>query len=255
MKSSTLFFCAIASALTINSMSPDSILNSHKLIVRAPASNKDASPAPKKFDICKYVSKGEKLETDVKKLLEDKVEVLESVKADEPKVEAKEEAKEDIKEEHKKSDDKKPKVVEQKSENSELMALMSQMTTMFTTQMQMQMMMQNQMMSMMLQMQTNMMPQINPYSPSLYLNNGPYNGYPSFSDSIGLMGLGVGIPAPQNSNPYSAMPVIQRTQLQSPVDFGFSFNNQAPEAIKGFDFNIPPEEFMKVDLDQTTVAL
>ena len=232
MKASTILFCALASVLTINSRSPESIWNSQKSTNRMPASEKNVSPPAKKidpkiFDLCKYESKGEKLETDVKTLLEDKVEVLKSVeepakvKKDEPKV---------------------PAVVEHKSENADWMALMSQMTTMFTTQMQLQMQLQNQMMGLMLQMQTNMMFQTNQFS-----------GYPSLTDSLSFggnglgMGMGIGMspqPSPWSpySNPYSAMPQIQRAEIPAPMNLGF-------------DFIQTPDDLIKVNMDQTTVAL
>ncbi|MDD4972880.1 MAG: hypothetical protein PHY93_00935 [Bacteriovorax sp.] len=217
--------------------------------------------------VCKSESKGEKLEADIKKLLDDKEEVLKRVDGlkkenDElklkltvtPELKKQEIVKADVKAdtEENAAEDKAPVVkksqaLDKKSENSELMALMSQMTTMFSTQMQSQMQMQIQMMNTLSQMQTSMMPQTNPYSPSLYSNNFMNNyshGYPSLSDSIGSYELGLGIPAQSSpwsdySNPYSIAPSLKRQQLSSPTDFGFSFN-QTPNAIRGFDFNQAP---------------
>jgi myosin heavy subunit len=228
--------------------------------------------------VCKSESKGEKLEADIKKLLDDKEEVLKRVDGlkkenDELKLKltaapevkkqeiAKTEVKAEVKVEKEESiaEDKAPvakksQALDKKLENSELMALMSQMTTMFTTQMQSQMQMQVQMMNMLSQMQTNMMPQTNPYSPSLYSNNFMNNyahGYPSLNDSIGSYGLGMGLgisaqssPWSDYSNPYSMAPSIKRQQLSAPADFGFSFN-QAPYAIRGFDFNQAPAASQK----------
>ncbi|MBC7537771.1 MAG: hypothetical protein H7281_03060 [Bacteriovorax sp.] len=214
--------------------------------------------------VCKSESKGEKLEADIKKLLDDKEEVLKRVDglkkendelklkltvAAEPKAEVKKQeiAKVDVKvdkdteKEEDKAPVKKSQALEAKSQNSELMALMSQMTTMFSAQMQNQMQMQVQMMNMLSQMQTNMMPQMNQYSPSIFSNSGRYFG---LSDNIDLLGSEVGIhsqssPWSDYSNPYSIMPSMNRQQISHTSDFGFSFN-QTPELIRGYDFNQAP---------------
>lgn len=241
MKANILFFCTVASVLTIQSISPNLLKNIHPINGRLPASETippsddkvNTSPAPQVA--CKSELKGEKLEADVKKSSKDiqaVIEVVENPKADKKAEVQKENA-------------------DKKSDNSEMLSLMSQMTTLFTTQMQMQMQMQNQMLSMILQMQSSQMPPMNPYSPSLYsnYNNNQYGGYPNMNDSLGFLGAGVGIgnssqaqPWSHLPNPYSAQPNMERNQMMLPSEFGFSFN-QAPLMMRGFDFN------------QTTVSL
>lgn len=204
--------------------------------------------------VCKSESKGEKLEADVKKLLEDKESVLKQV--DGLKKENEDLKLKLIVPEVKSSvvAEVKPEVkAEAKSQNAEVIALMSQMTTMFSAQMQSQMQMQVQMMSMLSQMQNNRMPQMSPYAygpsqfsigqASGYPSAGSYGGYPTFNDGLGLGAMGIGISAPTSpwsdyQNPYSIMPSMSRQQLPTPADFGFSFNR--PQGIQGFDFNQTP---------------
>lgn len=222
--------------------------------------------------ICKTESKGEKLEAEMKKLLEDKEAVLKEVDGlkkenGELKIkltttpEAKPEVVADVKPEVKpeakpevKSEDKKEPVLK-KSENSELIALMAQMTSMFSAQMQTQMQMQVQMMNMLSQMQSNMMPEISPYAynPSQNFRSQNY-GYPfagsygsygnySLSDSIGLGGYGIGLQAPSSpwsdyQNPYSSLPSLNRHSIPQSFDFGFGANQ--PQRFQGFDFNQAP---------------
>lgn len=197
MKANKLFFLAITSFISIQSLSPDLILKAN---LRSPASDekveetkeeKKEETKPEKT-ICKSELKGEKLEADVKKSLSDKEEVISKLEA---KTESKVESKDEVK----------------KSDNSEILALMSQMTTMFTLQMQMQM----QMMNMFSLMQFNQQPM----------------AYPTLSDSLNFYGMGVGIPAQTSpwsnySNPYSIMPSISQQPEQSTFGYGY-----------GFDFN------------------
>lgn len=189
--------------------------------------------------VCKSESKGEKLEADVKKLLEDKESVLKQV-------DGLKKENEDLKLKLLVPEVKSSVVAEAKSPNAEVIALMSQMTTMFSAQMQSQMQMQVQMMSMLSQMQNNSMPQMSPYAYGQglgYPSAGSYGGYPTFNDSLSLGAMGIGVSAPISpwsnyQNPYSIMPSISRQQLQTPADFGFSFNR--PQGIQGFDFNQTP---------------
>ena len=198
MKANKLILCALASLLTIQLKSPNPInKDSHHVIQRIPASDIETASQD---NHCKSESKGEKLESDVNKLLEDKVEILKVVEA----------PKENI-----------------KTDSSELLALMSQITTLFTSQMQMQ----NQMMSMILQMQSNIMPQLNPYSPNLYSNNFNYQLSPTLNDNLSVMGSGIGLPLnsqpsiwSQYSNPYSSMPLMERQQIIAPIKYGFDFS-------------------------------
>lgn len=198
MKANKLILCALASLLTIQLKSANPInKDSHQVIQRIPASDIEIAPQD---NHCKSESKGEKLESDVNKLLEDKVEILKVVEA----------PKENI-----------------KTDSSELLALMSQITTLFTSQMQMQ----NQMMNMILQMQSNTMPQINPYSPNLYSNNFNYQLSPTLNDNLSVMGSGIGLPLnsqpsiwSQYSNPYSSMPLMERQQIIAPIKYGFDFS-------------------------------
>ncbi len=189
--------------------------------------------APSDIVLCKSESKGEKLEADVKKNLEDKEAVLKQI--------------EGLKKENDglKSEIASSKPVEKKSsENSELIALMSQMTTMFTAQMQAQMQAQAQMLSMLTQIQGTMFPQVSPYA-SDFSQGLAYPGYPGGNGGfnnigIGWGGMGVGIPANSQwsaySNPY-AMPEMNRQPAQTQSDFGFTFNNREP--LRGFDFTQP----------------
>jgi hypothetical protein len=202
MKANKLILCALASLFTIQLKSPNPInKDSHHVIQRIPASENEIAPQD---NHCKSESKGEQLESDVNKLLEDKVEILKVVEA----------PKENI-----------------KTDSSELLALMSQMTTLFTSQMQMQIQMQNQMMNMILQMQSNIMPQLNPYSPNLYSNNFNYQLSPTLNDNLSVMGSGIGLPLnsqpsiwSQYSNPYSSMPLMERQQIIAPIKYGFDFS-------------------------------
>ena len=209
--------------------------------------------------ICKSESKGEKLQDEVKKGLEDKEAVIKKVediklteiKKEEIKPIAKTEeekkeviAKAEDKTEDKKADAKPSK--EFKSDNSEMISLMSQMTTMFTTQMQAQMQLQVQMMTMLSQMQTNFMPQMSPYAYDFSSQAHPY----SYNDTLGLGAWNVGIPATSShwptqswsnnySSPYSVMPSLERQPAQAPTDFGFSFKQQQYPMMP-FDFNQAP---------------
>lgn len=165
--------------------------------------------------LCKAELKGEKLEADIKKLLEDQQAVLKEVNG--------------LKKEN---EELKSKIVEKKeeskkSDNSELVALMAQMTTMFSAQMQSQMQMQVQMMSMLSQMQNNFMPQVSPYAfnPSQFSNIQNF-GYPQAGE---FGGFGVGISAQSSpwssyQNPYSMMPSLNRQYLPQTTDFGFDFS-------------------------------
>ncbi|MGZ3787058.1 MAG: hypothetical protein ACXVLQ_00965 [Bacteriovorax sp.] len=222
MKANKLFFCVLAvSLLSIQSMSPTDFTAHTKFLKgRTPASDdKDAEAAPARE--CKAEAKGEKLEADVKKQLEDKEVVL------------------------KQFDGLKKDSSQNTSDHSELIALMSQITTMFSTQMQGQMQLQIQMMNMLAQMQNSMTPQMSPYSfnsndNSFYGLKSPYN----LNDSIGLGGWEVGIPAYNSQwsghlTPYSIMPEITRQPAQAQSDFGFNFNSQVP-ALRGFDFSQTP---------------
>lgn len=179
--------------------------------------------------ICKSELKGEKLEADVKKLLEDQEAVLKEVqglKKENEDLKAKLVTAPEVKSEAK------------KSENSELVALMSQFTTMFTAQMQSQMQMQVQMMSMLSQMQNNSMPEISPYAfnPSQFSNIQNF-GYPQ-AGQFGGYGVGISAASPWSNyeNPYSLMPQLNRNQLIAPQDYGFSFR----QPMQGFDFNQAP---------------
>lgn len=160
--------------------------------------------------ICKSELKGEKLEADVKKLLEDKEAVLKEVDGL-----------------------KKDQALEKKpSENLELIALMSQLTTMFSAQMQSQMQMQIQIMTMFSQMKNSFMPEANPYAfnPSPFSNIQNF-GYPQAGQ---YGGFGVGIqasPWTAYQNPYSIMPNLDRQQLPQSGNSSFGF---------GFDFNQTP---------------
>ena len=228
MKTNTVIFCALLSLIAIQSKSPDTILNTPNRPGRTPANTTDpVDPLAKKAEPCKSELKGEKLASDVKKLIEDKEEVLKVIELPKAK-----------KEESKKATE----TAEVKSDNSEVLALMTQMTSLFTTQMQMQMQMQTQMMNMILQMQSNIMPQANPYAQQFYPTNNMYGGYSSFNDNFNLRGNEVGIGSAQpsqwshNSNPYSAIPAMDRNQSYPPSEYGFSFD-RAPAAQTGFDFN------------------
>lgn len=160
--------------------------------------------------ICKSELKGEKLEADVKKLLEDKEAVLKEVDGL-----------------------KKDQALEKKpSENSELIALMSQLTTMFSAQMQSQMQMQIQMLTMFSQMKNSFMPEASPYA----FNPSPFSNIQNFgSPQAGQYGgFGVGIqasPWTAYQNPYSIMPNLDRQQLPQSGNSSFGF---------GFDFNQTP---------------
>lgn len=222
--------------------------------------------------VCKSESKGEKLEAELKKLLEDKELVLkqvdglkkenEDLKAKVSSAEAKPEVKklEDKKEEDKKEEDKKEdkkddaKVAEgksqkkqQKLEDSDVVSLMSQLTTMFSAQMQSQMQVQMQMMSMLSQMQFNQAPQYTwDWSQA---NHGMYG----MNDSFG-QNFGIGIPASQSwggfQSPYSQLPQMSRQPAQQ-NDFGFGFGT-IPQAnfMRGFDFNQSPAQQSQPALPQ-----
>lgn len=165
--------------------------------------------------VCKAELKGEKLEADVKKQLEDKEAVLkelEGLKKENEELKTKVATKSP----EKKSDEQK---LDAKNQNADLIALMSQMTSMFSAQMQAQMQLQIQTMNMLSQMQTNFMPQMNPYSMTNTLG----------SQDLGL-GYGIGIPAFNTpwtndfQNPYSAsLPQLIRQPAQAPVFNGFNF--------------------------------
>lgn len=178
---------------------------------------------------CKFESKGEKLEADIKKLLEDKEAIfgkMEKLTKDNDDLRAKLDKKEE-----KKSVD-----------NADLISLMSQMTTMFTTQMQAQMQLQTQMMNMLSQMQFNQAPQYtwdwSQYAKAPYAVSENYN--PNF------WGIGLGFPGglSDSQNPYSQMPGLTRQPAQQ-SDFGFSFG-QIPQAnnLRGYNFNLAPSEPM-----------
>ena len=221
MKANKLFIYTAASFLIVKSLAPDTILTL-KQNGRWPASLGPASEvvAPKiESYICKSELKGEKLEADVKKLLNDKEEIIKKVAPI------------------------KAETTENKSDNSELIALMSQMTTMISNQMQMQMQMQSQMFSMLSQMQTNS-GQV-PYANN-YLDNNP-NRYSVLNDNIDFLGsrmnLGLGIQNQSQvwsnySNPYNQMPNMIRQQLPSP-EFGGPTSPLAPMQ-RGFNFSQGP---------------
>lgn len=273
MKANKILFVTALSIVAFQAMSPNEFLASTKSVTnRMPAAEENKAPekevvannseievievknsAPPVVEqvACKSESKGEKLEADIKKLLEDKESVLKQI-------DGLKKENEDLKLKlttvpEAKKQQLAPKEESHKSENSEVISLMSQMTTMFSAQMQSQMQMQLQMMSMLSQMQNNTLPQMNPYSylPSQfsrsqnfgYPHAGSYGGYPTLSDSIGLGAMGVGISAPTSpwsdyQNPYSIMPSMTRQPISSPSDYGFSFNR--PQLIQGFDFNQTP---------------
>ncbi|MDO9184031.1 MAG: hypothetical protein Q7U04_16580, partial [Bacteriovorax sp.] len=135
---------------------------------------------------CKSESKGEKLEADIKKLLNDKEEIISKIE-----ILKKEKYKNVM-----------PNSEYSQAENYNVMGLMSQMTTMFTTQMQLQM----QMMSMFSQMQMSMSPQLNSqqYLPQFTSSGMDFNsmnkmnnynnnfGYPIQSENINPSGLRIG---------------------------------------------------------------
>jgi hypothetical protein len=207
--------------------------------------------------VCKSESKGEKLEAELKKLLEDKELVLKQVdglkkendelKSKVSSASVKDEKKEEVKkDEDKKDEDKKDdeKVADAKSqkkkaqklEDSDVVSLMSQMTTMFSAQMQSQMQVQMQMLSMLSSMQFNQAPQ---YTWDWSQGNNRVYG---IHENIG-QGQGIGIPASQswnNFNPYSQLPQMSRQPAQQ-SDFGFDFG-PIPQAnfMRGFDFNQSP---------------
>lgn len=219
--------------------------------------------------VCKSESKGEKLEADMKKLLEDKEAVLKQVDglkkenddlklkltSSVPEVKKDEVKMDEVKkQEIAKADDaapvedKKPIAKKQQSldkkssDNSDIIALMSQMTTMFSTQMQSQMQIQIQMMNMLSQMQSNMMPQMSPYA--VDFSQGFKSPY-SLNDSVDLGGWGVGIPSYGSQwsgyqSPFSMMPNLTRQPASQASDFGFSFGSQQAPMMRGFDFNQTP---------------
>lgn len=183
--------------------------------------------------VCKSESKGEKLEAELKKLLEDKELVLKQV-------DGLKKENEDLKGKISSVEAKPVKV-----DNTDLVALMSQMTSMFTAQMQSQMQLQTQMMNILSQMQFNSAPQYTWDLSQAY--NRPFAIQENFG--MGLGGYGVGIPAyasyPNfggNINPYSQLPQMSRQPAQQ-SDFGFSFG-QIPQAnhMQGFDFNLSPAQ-------------
>lgn len=160
---------------------------------------------------CKSESKGEKLEADVKKQLDDKEAVLNELKKENEELKSKIAKKSD-----KKSDEEVVKD-DKKDKNTDLIALMSQMTSMFTTQMQSQMQLQIQTMTMLSQMQTNFMSQSNPYN---------------MTDSMWGLGYDVGMPAYSNpwssryQDPYMGYPQMQRQPAQAPAFEGFNFSQE-----------------------------
>lgn len=276
MKANKILFVTALSLVTFQAMSPNEFLTSTKSIAnRMPAAEeknaqeneviatatetevveaKSSTPPVVELVACKSESKGEKLEADIKKLLEDKESILKQI-------DGLKKENEDLKLKltvapEAKKQQLAPREESHKSENAEVILLMSQMTTMFSAQMQSQMQMQLQMMSIFSQMQNNPVPQMSPYAylPSQFSNGqnfghrhpNSYNGHPTLHDSIGLGAMDVGISAPASPwsdyhNPYSIMPSMTRQQLASPSDYGFSFNRPSP--IQGFDFNQAPATF------------
>lgn len=172
---------------------------------------------------CKAESKGEKLEADVKKNLEDSDAIIAALKKENAELKKSSSAKD----EDKKS-----------SQNPELIALMSQMTSMFSTQMQAQMQMQVQMLNMLSQMQETIFPQMSPYT--LDLSQGLRSPY-ALNNNLGGLGVGwnVGISAnsqwPSYRNPYSTLPELVRQPASAN---GVLFSSPAM-SFKGFDFNQP----------------
>jgi len=227
MKSFNFFLYATVLFFTVQSISPNLIFNS-KVLRRSPASfgtNHD-SAAPKAYEAqCKSELKGEKLEADVKNLLNDKVEIIKKVKPS--------------KAEKAESSEKKLSNNENKTDNSELLALLGQMTTLISNQMQMQMDMQNQMMVILSQMQTPAyMTNLSPNSNDYFNRNSMQYGSPN------LEHYGIGISSGANyPNPYF------RPQYNS-------WNNQMQmnSTTRGFDFSrdqepIPPEKLQRQQID------
>ncbi len=193
---------------------------------RIPAS--DSAPAEVKPEIhCQSESKGEKLKTEVEKLLEDKEEVIKKV---EDKNKTKDNDKVIV------QDDKNEKEAPKKLvDNSDLMNLLTQMTSMISLQMQSQMQLQMQMMSMLSLMQNNNLPQVSPYA---YMSDFQPNLASGINNQLEIAGMGIGMPqSPVHSmhfhNPYSQLPQLERTAPS--LDSGFLFNQQP--MLRGFDFS------------------
>jgi hypothetical protein len=269
MKTKNFFFFSLTSLLTIQSISPDLLVNIKRSHGRMPAADETMTFKPEviksevtvpevskpkiskaeikkeeEIVLCKPESKGAKLEADLRKLLDDKEDVLKRVENlskenDELKLKLSASTTE-VKKKNKKylktetdSDD--------QSENPQLVTMMGQLTSMFSAQMQAQ----TQMMNMFTQMQTqtNTMAQFDPYAPSIYTNNiGNYpKRYLPIDSGMNFLESRLGIPAQSSpwsdyNNPYSIMPNMTRQQLPSSSDYGFYFN-QTPTVIRGFDFN------------------
>jgi len=230
MKTNKIILCSlvILSIISIGSLpTPLYIEKTSSLIKRTPASDGEKNKE-KKVEIvtCKSELKGEKLEADLKKLLEDKEIVLKEI--------------EDLKKE-------KSKLKTESQESTNIISLMSQMTSLISTQMQAQMQLQIQIMNLLTQTQNSLIPQISPYAfqqaHSIMGNNAAYG----FENNLAFDSYGIGLQSPlfypQSQNfqsPYSIMPQsipqhLLPQMLRQPA--------QAPMTsplFQGFDFNQAP---------------
>ena len=239
MKSFNFFLYATVLFFTAQSIAPNLIFN-NKLLGRAPASFGPTNEiaAPKDYEVgCKSELKGEKLQADMKKLINDKEEIIK--KATPEKTEKTEKS------------EKKLSTNETKTDNSDLLALLGQMTTLISNQMQMQMDMQNQMMNMLSQMQ--MPSYMTNFSPD---SNNFINRNPMQYSSPNLEHYGIGTPSQMTSwsnypNPYFQP---QYNSWNNQMPFLNSPFNDRPRTVSGFDFSndpapIPPEQIQRQQIE------
>ena len=238
MKSFNFFLYATVLFFAVQSMSPNLILNT-KVLGRSPASfgTTHEIAAPKAYETgCKSELKGEKLQADVKHLLDDKEKIIEQVTPKE-----------------RKSHKNKLSKNESTTDNSELLALLGQMTTLISNQMQMQMEMQNQMMNMLSQMQ---MP--------AYMTNFSHNSYDDINRnsiqyaSPNLEHYEVGIPAQMSSWANNPNPYIQPqyNSWNNQIHYLNAPLNGSASTIRGFDFSrdtqpIPPDQIQRQEIDSS----
>lgn len=190
---------------------------------RNPASEK-AQPAEevKPVVTCHSESKGEKLETDVKNLIQDKEKVIEKV--DEKKIDEK----------------KDEKIVNKPVDQAELMALLSKLTTLMTAQMQVQM----QMMSM---LSTQLSQGFQAPSADMYSHaNSSFSLDQNFNPEA--YGIGLGAQHAWHESPYFSTPKLERQPAQSTSDFIYR-TNQHP-MMNGYDFGVSPLQYRMPEMSR-----
>ncbi len=231
-KHSRSFLSPIAALLVLAAITPNSVW-------AAKCSPHNRKPASSEEINCLKEEK-DKLENDMKKLVEDKQSILKELDELKSKkkdsVEIKEAKKEDKKEDKKKED---------KKADNEIVDVMFQMTSMMISQQQQQTLMMNQMFSMMnQQMQRFAYPKadswsdyVSPYSFNHNSLNAGYNPY-----SLESLGKGIGLSA-SYANPYRDHESHYiKTPYRYPAEQPAQLHQQPlimQPRIDGFDFGSP----------------